>query len=98
VPNLREDETFVDEPHLVNRRRYQRFLEAAAGKKVVMLELGVGYNSPGALGYPFEQLIARNDLFRLVRVNLNDLEFILRVHRKTTVVQQEIAGFLKSLL
>jgi NAD-dependent SIR2 family protein deacetylase len=58
VPNLRKDETFVDEPHLVNRPRYQRFLEAAAGKKVVLLELGVGFNSPGALRYPFEQLIA----------------------------------------
>jgi NAD-dependent SIR2 family protein deacetylase len=98
VPNLRKDNTFIEAPHFVNRPLYERFLEESAGKKVVMLELGVGFNSPGALKHPFEQLVARNPLYRLVRVNLYDTEFMLPIQSKAIVVQKDIAEFLKELL
>jgi NAD-dependent SIR2 family protein deacetylase len=97
VPNLRKDDTFVDDPHLANRRVYHQFLKDAAGKNVIFLELGVGFNSPGALKYPFEQLVAANPSFRLVRVNLDDLDFILPIHKKSTLVQQDTAQFLRNL-
>jgi NAD-dependent SIR2 family protein deacetylase len=98
VPNLRKDNTFVEEPHLVNRPLYQAFLQQSVGKKVVFLELGVGFNSPGALKYPFEQLVAANPTFRLVRVNMNDPQFMLPIQARSTVVQGDIAEFLKYLL
>jgi NAD-dependent SIR2 family protein deacetylase len=98
VPNLRKDDAFVEEPHNVNRPRYRKFIDDSAGKKVVMLELGVGFNSPGAIKYPVEQLVAQNQMFRLVRVNLNDLQFMLPIGAKTTIVQQDIGEFLKGLL
>jgi NAD-dependent SIR2 family protein deacetylase len=98
VPNLRKDDTFVDDPHLANRSLYHRFLKDAVRKNFIFLELGVGFNSPGALKYPFEQLVAGNPTFRLVRVNLNDLEFILPIHNKSTVVKQDLAEFLRNLI
>jgi NAD-dependent SIR2 family protein deacetylase len=98
VPNLRSDDTFVEEPHLVNRPRYRQFLDESAGKKVVFLELGVGFNSPGAIKWPFEQLVASNPTFRLVRVNLNDPQFMLPIQARSTVVTGDIAEFLKFLV
>jgi NAD-dependent SIR2 family protein deacetylase len=98
VPNLRKDDTFIDEPHLVNRPLYQRFLKDSQGKNVVFLELGVGFNSPGAIKYPFEQLVATNPTFRLVRVNMNDPQFMLNIWAKSAVVEGDIATFIKSLL
>jgi NAD-dependent SIR2 family protein deacetylase len=98
VPNLRKDDTFVDNPHLANRRVYHQFLKDSAGKNVIFLELGVGFNSPGALKYPFEQLVPGNPSFRLVRVNLNDLDFILPIHKKSTLVKQDNTEFLRNLI
>lgn len=54
--NLRADNTFVqDDGWDKAAERYNRFLEANKNKNVVFLELGVGYNTPGIIKYPFWQ-------------------------------------------
>jgi NAD-dependent SIR2 family protein deacetylase len=98
VPNLRKDAAFVEEPHYVNQPLYNRFLSESRGKRVVFLELGVGVNSPGAIKYPFEQAVAANPTFRLVRVNLTELPLMLPIEEKSVTVQGDIGAFLKSLL
>ncbi len=52
--NLRTDNTFVqDEGWDKAARRYKNFIENHRGKKVVFIELGVGYNTPGVIKYTF---------------------------------------------
>lgn len=54
--NLRSDSTFVqDEGWYEAAERYETFLKTNKGKKVLFLELGVGYNTPGIIKYPFWQ-------------------------------------------
>lgn len=71
VPNLRVDDKFVEEPHLRNLDSYTGFLEGCAGKKTVLLELGVGYNTPGIIRHPFERLARERDGATLIRCNLD---------------------------
>ena len=59
--NLRSDDTFVEDRgwHLA-AERYENFLRTRQGQKLLFLELGVGYNTPGIIKYPFWQMTARN--------------------------------------
>ena len=55
--NLRADDTFVqDEGWYRAAERYEGFLRRHKNTKVLFLELGVGYNTPGIIKYPFWQM------------------------------------------
>lgn len=59
--NLRSDDTFVeDEGWHRAAERYENFLRTRAGDKILFLELGVGYNTPVIIKYPFWQMTAKN--------------------------------------
>lgn len=59
--NLRCDDTFVqDEGWHLAAERYENFLRTRAGCRILFLELGVGYNTPGIIKYPFWRMTAQN--------------------------------------
>ena len=59
--NLRSDNKFVeDEGWHRAAERYENFLRTHAGQKILFLELGVGYNTPVIIKYPFWQMTAKN--------------------------------------
>ena len=59
--NLRSDDKFVeDEGWHAAAERYENFLRTRRRGKVLFLELGVGYNTPGIIKYPFWQMTAAN--------------------------------------
>ena len=41
-------------------------------KKVVLIELGVGFNTPSIIRFPFEKLAKENESYSLIRLNKND--------------------------
>ena len=59
--NLRSDDKFVeDEGWHHAAERYENFLRTRAGGKILFLELGVGYNTPVIIKYPFWQMTVKN--------------------------------------
>lgn len=59
--NLRSDDRFVeDEGWHAAAERYANFLRTREGQKILFLELGVGYNTPVIIKYPFWQMTAKN--------------------------------------
>ena len=59
--NLRSDNKFVeDEGWHRAAERYENFLRTREGQKTLFLELGVGYNTPVIIKYPFWQMTAKN--------------------------------------
>ena len=59
--NLRADDKFVeDEGWHQAAERYVQFLRTRGKQKILFLELGVGYNTPGIIKYPFGQMTAQN--------------------------------------
>ena len=70
VPNLRVDDTFVEDAgwHAACAR-YEAFVQAAEGKKLLLLELGVGMNTPGIIKFPFRRMAERNPAARYVCIN-----------------------------
>ena len=68
--NLRKDSYFVEDAawHL-QADRYTQFLKKAYRRRCVLLELGVGYNTPGIIRFPFEQMASANSGMALIRLN-----------------------------
>ena len=59
--NLRADQKFVeDEGWHKAAERHENFLRTRSGQKILFLELGVGYNTPVIIKYPFWQMTAGN--------------------------------------
>lgn len=59
--NLRSDDKFVqDQGWYAAAERYENFLRRHVAGKVLFLELGVGYNTPVIIKYPFWKMTAQN--------------------------------------
>ena len=69
-PNLRKDGYFVED-ELWHKQNdiYGEFLDKNKDKKLVLLEFGVGFNTPGIIRFPFEKMVAQNKNWTLIRFN-----------------------------
>ena len=68
--NLRKDNYFVqDRTWYASQQNYSKFLSGSRGKPTVFLELGVGYNTPGIIRFPFETMVHDNPDALLIRIN-----------------------------
>ncbi|MGW3448254.1 NAD-dependent protein deacetylase of SIR2 family [Streptomyces sp. NPDC001076] len=69
-PNVRVGPEFVDDPYLPAGDRLVRWLDAASpDSTLLVLEIGAGFNTPGVIRWPMENLVRRTPGARLVRVN-----------------------------
>ena len=97
--NLRKDEFFVEDGHWhESQARYLEFLKASEGKKVACLELGVGFNTPGIIRFPFEQLAYRNDRATLIRMNRDDPGGAKENTGRTVAFDEPISQVVEALL
>ncbi|MET7704224.1 hypothetical protein [Streptomyces sp. NPDC005485] len=73
--NVRIGPEFVDAPYLAAGRRLQGWLDTAdADTRLLILEFGAGFNTPGVIRWPGEQLTRSFPRARFVRVNPTDPE------------------------
>ena len=68
--NLRKDAYFVEDDYWYKQsNKYSEFIDKIKGKKVALIEIGVGFNTPGIIRFPFEQLVKENESYSLIRIN-----------------------------
>jgi len=68
--NLRADDKFVqDDGWFKHAQLYQNFIDKIQNKKVTLIEIGVGFNTPTIIKYPFERMMYLNKNFTLIRIN-----------------------------
>jgi NAD-dependent SIR2 family protein deacetylase len=97
--NLRKDECFVqDEAWYHANDQYAAFLQKTSGKRIVLLELGVGYNTPGIIRYPFEQMTYRNQNAMLIRMNKDYPAGTKENVQKTIAFNEDINQITQDLL
>ena len=90
--HLRVDGSFVEnaEWHAA-QERYRRFVEGMADEPTVLLELGVGWNTPGIIRLPFEAMARAFDA-PLVRVNRDDARIADEGVRRGVALRGDIAA------
>lgn len=71
--NLRCDDSFVqDEGWYTAAERYEEFIRRHKNLHILFLELGVGFNTPGIIKYPFMQMTAENPKAIYACINTNE--------------------------
>ena len=91
--NLRSDDKFVeDEGWHRAAERYENFLRTRAGEKILFLELGVGYNTPVIIKYPFWQMTAKNPNATYACVNKGQAVCPNEIRHKSICINGDISN------
>ena len=96
--NLRSDDVFVeDEGWHRAAERYADFLHTRKGQKILFLELGVGYNTPVIIKYPFWQMTAKNPNATYACINQEQAFAPEEIANRTIVVNEDIGKILRAI-
>ena len=96
--HLRCDQYFVeDESWHEAARRYADFLKKIGHKKGVLLELGVGFNTPGIIRFPFEKMVRENSNLSLIRLNLNEAVVPESLGNRAIGMNGDMAGIISEI-
>lgn len=97
-PNLRCDDTFVeDEQWHYQAEAYHNFVEKAWNQKLLLLEFGIGFNTPSIIRFPFEQMAASNSKISLVRFNRDYPQLIQKNIHDFTCFTEKLNVVVESL-
>ena len=96
--NLRADDTFVeDEGWHRAAERYSNFLRTRSGLVTLYLELGVGYNTPGIIKYPFWRMTAANPRATYACINAGEAAAPRQIEHQSICINADIAEVLAEL-
>lgn len=97
--NLRADATFVqDAGWELHADYYNRFLQAHENDSILFLELGVGYNTPGIIKYPFWQMTAENKKAAYICINKGEAAVPAEIEPRCVCVDADIYDVIQELL
>lgn len=89
--HLRIDNRFVENDVWdMQQQRYSDFLRKLPDKRVLFLEIGVGFNTPTIIRYPFEQLTTALDGAHLLRLTKEDTQGFEENKAKTITLTRDI--------
>ena len=96
--NLRSDSKFVeDEGWHRAAERYENFLRTREGQKILFLELGVGYNTPVIIKYPFWQMTAKNPNASYVCINQGQAVCPQEIEQRSICLDADISAAIARL-
>ena len=96
--NLRSDDKFVeDEGWHRAAERYENFLRTRAGGKILFLELGVGYNTPVIIKYPFWRMTAKNPNAFYACINQGQAVCPPEIERQSVCIHGDIGAVIAQL-
>ena len=95
--NLRSDNRFVeDEGWHLAAERYENFLRTRSGK-ILYLELGVGYNTPVIIKYPFWKMTAKNPDAVYACINFDEALCPEEISKQSILIDGDIGDVIKAI-
>ena len=96
--NLRKDNFFVEDDYWEEHsNNYEKFVNDNKDKKILFLELGVGFNTPGIIRYPFEELTYKLPNAFLIRINDKYANVPNDIEDKAIGIQDDINKVIKGV-
>lgn len=96
--NLRKDGYFVqDEAWYKAESRFADFLSESVSQKLVLLELGVGFNTPTIIRFPFEKLVREHKNICLIRLNLEQAVVPESFGKRAVGINADIADSIRDI-
>lgn len=96
--NLRIDNYFVEDADWhAAEERFSRFLSACMEQKTVLLELGVGFNTPTIIRFPFEKLAREHENITLIRLSRSKAMVPASLGRRAIGIDADMAQSITDL-
>lgn len=96
--NLRSDDKFVQDEGWYNAaERYKKYLRTRQDKRIVFLELGVGYNTPVIIKYPFWQMVSKNPKATYACINYGEAICPQEIEKQSICINSDIGDVLLKL-
>jgi len=96
--NVRGGRWFVDRPYESQRAALNEWVNKTIHKRIVVLDIGTGMNTPGVVRWPAENIIRQHPNGSLIRVNLNDAEVPEEIQRKSISIEGDVSEFMRSIV
>ena len=97
--NLRADDKFVqDEGWYRAAERYEEFLRRHENLHILFLELGVGYNTPAIIKYPFWKMTVKNPKAVYTCINSGEAFCPELLKRQAVCINKNINEILKKII
>lgn len=98
APNLRCDDTFVEDANWhAAARCYDEFLNRHRRDRIVLLEVGVGGNTPAIIKYPFWRMASENRNATYVQLNKGEVLVPSQLERQSVILDCDAAEALSAL-
>lgn len=96
--NLRSDNKFVEDSGWHKAAaRYENYLRSHKDMHILFLELGVGYNTPGIIKYPFWKMTSNNPKAVYACVNFGEAFCPAEIERKAICIDEDIKAIVNEL-
>ena len=96
--NLRSDDKFVeDEGWRRAAERYEDYLRSRGDGQILFLELGVGYNTPAIIKYPFWRMTAQNKAATYACINYGEALCPREIAGQSICIDEDIGRVLRDL-
>ena len=96
--NLRSDDRFVEDAGWHKAaERYENFIKTRKDQKILFWELGVGYNTPAIIKYPFWQMTAQNPKALYACINYGEAYHVDEIREQSICIDEDIGKVLEDL-
>ena len=97
--NLRADDTFVEDAGWqAAAQRYADFLTAYKNSRILLLELGVGANTPGIIKYPSQQMTIQNPQAVYACINYGEAFAPQEIIQRSICINQDIGNVIGAII
>lgn len=96
--NLRKDNAFVEDSGWHKAMdRYNGFIKENSSKNIVFLELGVGFNTPSIIKYPFWNMTYNNKKARFISINASEAICAKEITEQSILIEADISDVMEKL-
>ncbi len=95
--NVRGGRWFIEQPYELQQEAMLKWINTAFEKRIVVLDIGTGFNTPGVVRWPSENMVNRHPDSSLIRVNLTHSEVPEQIESKSISIKGDVAEFINGV-
>jgi len=89
--NVRGGSWFIDQPYESQRTALNKWITDSFDGRIVVLDIGTGFNTPGVVRRPAENLVDRHPNSLLIRINLHNSEVPGKTQGKSIAIRGDVS-------
>ena len=95
--NVRGGSWFIEEPYREQAKRFNDWIQKVNNCQLLVIEIGAGFNTPGVVRWPMEQIVFKFKKSHLIRVNLQYPQVPKEIIKKSLTFKVKAIDFINNL-